>query len=62
MKTNARGNPMLFTRLDPDDKQEAQKIADERFDGNLSMLVRIAVKDFIARIQCENENASRDAA
>lgn len=50
MKTNER-SPMLFTRLDPEEKRKAQEVADERYDGNLSMLVRIAVREFVAAVR-----------
>lgn len=44
MKTNER-SPMLFSRVKPEELQEAQEAANERYDGNLSMLVRIAVRE-----------------
>jgi hypothetical protein len=43
----SNNRPMLFARLDPKDFDEARRIADEEYDGNLSLLVRIAVKRFI---------------
>ena len=46
---NPRGNQPVFTRMDPEDRAEAQAMADERYDGNLSMLVRVAVKEFVAK-------------
>ena len=45
----ARGNPMVFARLEPEDRDAAQEVADERYDGNLSMLVRVAVKEYVAK-------------
>ena len=56
MKTNER-RPMLFTRIDPEELQEAQEIADERYDGNLSMLVRIAVRELIRAVRSEHKEA-----
>lgn len=40
--------PTLFARVAPEVADEAQEVADAEFDGNVSMLVRIAVKQFIA--------------
>ena len=60
-KTNER-NAMLFTRVSPEDKQEAQEVADERYDGNLSMLVRIAVKDFVRSVKTETPSRKREVA
>lgn len=36
--------PMLFSRVDPEEFEEAQKVADELYDGNLSLLVRLSVR------------------
>ena len=48
-KEQERGNdPMIFARVDPEVKEQAQAVADREFDGNLSMLVRVAVKRFVA--------------
>lgn len=38
----------LFTRADEDLVKSAQKIADRDFEGVMSRLVRIAVRDFVA--------------
>lgn len=38
--------PMLWTRVDKDVADEAQRLADEHYDGNLSMFVRKAVDRF----------------
>lgn len=39
--------PMLWARVDPDLADAAQALADEHYDGNVSMFVRQAVKRFI---------------
>lgn len=38
--------PMLWTRVDQEVADEAQRLADEHYDGNLSMFVRKAVDRF----------------
>jgi hypothetical protein len=43
-----RKQPTLFARVTHDVAEQAQEVADREFDGNVSMLVRIAVKRFIA--------------
>ena len=49
-KEQERGaSPMLFARVPPEVHEEAQVVANEDFDGNVSMLVRVAVKQFIER-------------
>lgn len=52
METKER-TPMLFTRVEPKDKQEAQEVADRLYDGNLSLLVRLAVKEFVRMAKSE---------
>lgn len=44
-----RDAPMIFARVDPAERADAQAIADERYEGNLSMLVRAAVREYVAR-------------
>lgn len=39
--------PMLWTRVDQQTADDAQQLADEHYDGNMSMLVRQAVKRFL---------------
>ena len=38
---------MLWARVDQEFADEAQAVADEHYDGNMSMLVRQAVKRFL---------------
>jgi len=38
---------MLFARVDQEFGDEVQRLADEHYDGNMSMLVRQAVKRFL---------------
>lgn len=38
--------PMLWTRVDQDVADKAQRLADVHYDGNLSMFVRKAVDRF----------------
>ena len=47
-ETERGKSPMLYARVPADDLAEAQQVADAEYDGNLSLLVRIAVKRFIA--------------
>lgn len=46
-KQETKKQPMLFSRVDPEFAKQAQDLADREYDGNVSMLVRIAVKRFI---------------
>lgn len=55
MKTNER-RPMLFTRISPEELQEAQEVADEKYDGNLSMLVRLSVRAFVRAAKRAHES------
>lgn len=41
-------NPLIATRLDREVYERAQQIAAERYDGNMAMLARIAIKRFVA--------------
>lgn len=41
-------SPKLFTRVEPDVLERCQRIANVMYDGNMAMMVRIAVKRFIA--------------
>ena len=38
-----------FIRLDEQERADAQEAADALFDGNLSMLGRKAIREFVAR-------------
>lgn len=58
MKTAERANPMIWSRVDPKDRQEAQELADELYDGNLSLLIRMAVKAFIRSMKPEKQEAA----
>jgi predicted DNA-binding ribbon-helix-helix protein len=40
-------SPMLIARVPHEVAAQVQEVADREFDGNVSMLVRIAVKRFI---------------
>lgn len=43
-------NPKLFTRIDHETRDRCQAVADELYDGNVALLVRIAVKRFLAEL------------
>jgi hypothetical protein len=45
--TDRKPTPKLFSRVSPAVATQVQEVADREFDGNVSMLVRIAVKQFI---------------
>lgn len=53
--------PMLWTRVDQETADEAQRLADEYYDGNISMLVRQAVKRFIPVLRAMPSVAEIDA-
>lgn len=55
-------NPMLFTRVEPSIRDEAQRVADREYDGNLSLLVRLAVKAFIAKVDRKQASEGAEAA
>lgn len=38
-------HPMLFSRVPADERDEYQRIADELYDGNLSLFVRQACRE-----------------
>ncbi len=52
--------PMLYARVPPETLEQAQNIADREYDGNLSLLVRIAVKRLVASV-LEREGADETA-
>lgn len=41
-------SPTLFSRVKEEDFEEAKRVAEDHFDGNLSILVRIAVKRLVS--------------
>ena len=55
MKKASEGNPMVWSRMDPDERQEAQELADELYDGNLSLLIRNAVRQFVRAMRAKSE-------
>lgn len=55
MKQQSRKRPMVFSRVEPQDLERCQKVADELYDGNLSLLVRIALKQFVDRHEAEKK-------
>lgn len=43
------------TRMDEDQYRQAEEVAERLFEGNVSMLVRTAVKEFIQSQQIKQE-------
>lgn len=39
--------PKIWARVPEEEREKAQAAADQHYDGNLSMLVRLAVRRFI---------------
>ena len=58
MTNKGKRRPVLFSRVEPEDLKRLQELADRLYDGNLSLLVRIAVKQFAER---QNEEAQEAA-
>lgn len=53
----------LHIRLAPEAVADAQQVADREYDGNLSMLVRIAVDRFVAERKAQvTTDTERQAA
>jgi hypothetical protein len=51
-------NPMLFTRAEPSLVEQVKRVADREFDGNSSMVVRIAIRRFVAEREAQYDEAS----
>lgn len=56
-----RDAPMIFARVEPEDRAAAQAIADEKYEGNLSMVVRDAMRQYIARWRKQRKTEGRAA-
>jgi hypothetical protein len=52
---------ILRARLEPEIIEEAKRLADEHYDGNLSMLVRMAVKRYTTHLTRQDDQATADA-
>lgn len=59
MKQKASGNPMVFSRVDENTKQELRDAAAEDFDGNESLAVRVALKQWLADRRARKEVIQR---
>jgi predicted transcriptional regulator len=53
--------PMLWTRVDAETAAEVQKLADEHYDGNLSMFVRQAIKRFAKWLSLHEDDGSPES-
>lgn len=49
MKRQSERRPMVFSRVEQEDLERFQEVADRLYDGNLSLLVRKALKEFVDR-------------
>lgn len=56
-----RGNPMVFARMEPEDRAEAQALADERYKGIMSDLVRDGVRKLVAEWRKQRETEGEAA-
>ena len=61
MTDHAKRRPLLFSRVDPQDMERIREVADRLYDGNLSLLVRIAVKRFLEQ-ESEKAQEAQEAA
>ena len=52
---------MLFSRVKEEDFDEAKRVAEEHFDGNLSILVRIAVKRMVSSFKASEDDSETKA-
>ncbi len=39
--------PLIFARVEPEFRQRLKREADARFDGNESMVIRVAARDYL---------------
>lgn len=42
-------------RIPPAEKARLQEVADELYEGNLGMLIRRSLREFLARVESESE-------
>lgn len=51
--------PMLFSRVPSDELEQATEAARKHYEGNLSMLVRVAVRNWIVRLDESRPDESK---
>lgn len=53
---------MIFSRIDPDELETYQAVADRHYDGNLSLMIRLAIREFVARLTQQGDDKKGRAA
>jgi hypothetical protein len=55
-------NPKLNARVDPDIAERCQRVADQLYDGNMALFVRLAIKRFLTdQEELAQQLAAREA-
>lgn len=52
--------PMLWSRVPPDELEQATEAAKKHYEGNLSMLVRVAVRNWIVRLDESRPDSAKN--
>lgn len=54
--------PTVYSRVEPDEMSEYQRLADQHYDGNLSLFVRLALRKFAATLKQQGAEQKGRAA